>query len=209
MLICVDGRLAQLEEAKDLKSLSSGFESPDGHHTNSRHRNMTHISTSRREWLLDKQHILNKLYNGVERVYGPYLSKDQRYRVVLHSRKGKTTKQFSKIKMEVILGRRLGPDETVDHKDNNTKNDRRKNLRVLDRSEHIKQDALRRRLIKLPCVFCGTVFTLTRDQIPKREGKAGPFCSRTCSGKYGASVQNGAQRLGRDVPKPTYHRIKH
>lgn len=25
----------------------------------------------------------------------------------------------------------------------------------------------------------------------RKQGKAGPFCSRSCAGKYGANVQNG------------------
>jgi len=28
-----------------------------------------------------------------------------------------------------------------------------------------------------------------------KKGEAGPFCSKQCSGKYGAYVQNGGKRL--------------
>lgn len=45
------------------------------------------------------------------------------------------------------------------------------------------------------CTYCGKEFTIQGSKITQRTRpdrlNSGYFCSRTCSGKYGADVQNG------------------
>lgn len=71
------------------------------------------------------------------KVYGPYLAKDNRKRVViLHDDGTRTTKSYPRVLLEAVLGRELLPDETVDHIDGDCTNDSLENLRILSRAEN-------------------------------------------------------------------------
>lgn len=146
-----------------------------------------------------------KLANG-DRVYGPYTRKDERQHVVIVRKDGsKRTVSYPKWLMEQKLGRELHPTlETVDHKDNDHTNNKLSNLRVLPLRQHAKEDALRLAPAKVKCVWCRKIF----KRVIHPRAKSGPFCSRKCSGQYGASVQNGGKKIKRvHVPK-TYYRLK-
>lgn len=148
---------------------------------------------SRKKFLERNHNLIVYLYPGVHKVYGPYLSKDKRYRVVLHyTDKSKKTRQFSKLKMEIKLERRIEEPETVDHKDDNFRNDRYSNLQVLNRRDHIKLDVIRKRHLIVNCVWCKKRFAYKSNRSPL---VAGPFCSRKCTGKYGALISQGGSRL--------------
>ena len=140
---------------------------------------------SRRSRLDSNFRLIARLYPGVHTVYGPYLSKDGRYRVVLYDGTRRITRQYAKLKMELKLKRRLHEhNETVDHWDNNKKNDRYSNLRLLTRSEHAKQDAMRIEPILGNCKWCDSQFVLSKAQLDRyNDNKAGPFCSFSCRGK--------------------------
>lgn len=100
--------------------------------------------------------------------------------------------------MELLSKRRLGKDDTVSHEDRRKNNDAASNLKIRPRKEHLALDAKRLRPAKGVCKQCMAEFTLSREQRSLRaKKKAGPFCSRACSGKYGAAVQNGASRIER------------
>ena len=43
----------------------------------------------------------------------------------------------------------------------------------------------------------------------RKQGKAGPFCSKSCAGKYGKSIQLGAEKLPVEELIPTYTTNKH
>lgn len=156
---------------------------------------------------MKKARIINE-----QRVYGPYLRKDGRMHVILIDNVGKRrTVSYPKYLMELKLGRQLDPyKETVDHIDNDHTNNDIGNLRLLPKPEHAKQDALRLKEQKASCIQCAKEFALTRAQLEKRSAtRAGPFCSRKCSGVYGAAVQNGGAVLsGRIVPAKQYGRFK-
>jgi hypothetical protein len=149
--------------------------------------------------------VISRLYNGVYIVYGPYNnSKDGRYRVVLYDGERKITRQYSKLKMEIKIGCRLGRDETVAHLDDNFHNDKYYNLAVIPRINHAAQDAIRVKRSKVTCAWCGNIFYPTRGQDYK---KAGPFCSRRCTGYYGVSVQNGGNKIKHNKIKKTYYKL--
>lgn len=155
----------------------------------------------RKNWLLRNENLIKYLYPGVTSIQGPYLTKKSpRYIVTLYGKRSgiKLTKQYAKIKMEVKLEKVLSKDETVDHVDRNSKNDRYGNLRILDKPKHAADDARRLKLPKVSCVWCGTKFQTTRQHLMRRKTeRAGPFCSKSCGGKYGASVKNGGSKLKR------------
>lgn len=67
----------------------------------------------------------------------PYTRPDGRKHVIITKEDGsKTTRSYPRFLLEEKLGRKLLPEETVDHIDGNFKNDSPENLRVLSRSEN-------------------------------------------------------------------------
>lgn len=121
------------------------------------------------------------------KIYGPYISKDGRSRIsVTFSNGFKCTVSYPKYLMECHLNRYLGKDETVDHIDCDFTNNALDNLQVLPRAEHARKDAVK--ALPLECVCaCGRKFIAKnrRDVFNNRKkGKSGPYCSRTCAGRY-------------------------
>lgn len=148
-------------------------------------------------------------------VYGPYTRDDGRQHVIVLTKdeRGKEverlTMSYPKFLVENILMRELGVDETVDHIDNDFTNNKPSNLRILPRTTHSAVDAIRADSIVLPCSWCGGDVTLTSNQRNQRaRDKAGPFCNRSCTGKYGAFISNGGDPLKRQEYQVTYQRNK-
>lgn len=101
---------------------------------------------------------------------------------------------FSKYVMETYVGRELHPnEETVDHIDRDINNNDISNLRIISRSAHTKQDIKRAILVEIECVLCGKKELKKANYLNHnaKQGKAGPFCGKSCAGKYGSAVQNG------------------
>lgn len=149
-----------------------------------------------------------ELVPTVSRIQGPYYrSSDGRNIVILTLSCGKkTTTQYAKVLLEIKLGRVLGKDETVDHIDENKLNDQLDNLRLLTRKQNASRSTIRRKIIKDRCIWCNKEFELTKAQIGKIL-KAGPFCSRSCSGQYGKSIQNGGVSLDRNNVNVEYFKL--
>lgn len=129
------------------------------------------------------------------KLYGPYQSKDNRLRCVIVMQDGKKkTISFPKYIMEKHLGRYLEDDETIDHIDGNPLNNEISNLRVLKRNIHCYNDAIRNSDVKVKCSYCGKEFIIKGKIMHWRNRKdrnqSGYFCSKQCSGKYGADLQN-------------------
>jgi hypothetical protein len=127
------------------------------------------------------------------KIFGPYKRKDGRKIVIVVENNGKRrTVSYPKWLVELQLGRRLDPNlETVDHIDSDVENNDINNLRIVPRDQHSADDTRRVKPIKFECAWCDKEFTrsprLIRDKAKK--GKAGPFCSRTCAGKYSRQLQ--------------------
>jgi hypothetical protein len=149
------------------------------------------------------------------KIYGPYVSKkDNRLRINIIDSNGKrSTISYPKYLMEKHLNRHLTTDETVDHIDCNVQNNEISNLRILSRSEHAFIDAIRLKSQNFKCPMCNRSFSLDgkklHDAISNSiKNKAGPFCSKSCAGKYGKNVQLGLQRLEVNTITPSYTTLK-
>lgn len=131
------------------------------------------------------------------KVYGPYTLKSGRKIVVIKHPDGtKQTISYPKYLVEQLIGRKLRPDETVDHKDRDFTNDDPSNLQILKRGKHSREDAWRLKPVTFRCPLCGRFFRrsgkrLVRIYERKKLGKAGPFCSPRCQGKYAVGIREG------------------
>lgn len=102
--------------------------------------------------------------------------------------------------MELSLNRYLTETETVQHLDGNPLNNDLSNLIVLSKSEHAKMDAKRVNDVVLTCQWCKKEFLVKGSTIHNRIRKdkhSNSFCSKTCSGQYGKSVQLGFPKLNK------------
>lgn len=148
------------------------------------------------------------------KVFGPYTRKDGRQHVILQDVPGGylETVSYPKYLVEQRLGRKLDPDkETIDHIDGNWMNNDPTNLRIIPRVQHASEDVIRVKRIELPCVGCGIKVVRTPSDVRARakRGKAGPFCSRSCAGKYGTTIQNGGEKLSAQQSIPSeYYKVK-
>lgn len=138
---------------------------------------------------------------GVKELYGDvrlskvYDCKDGRKRIDVIAENYRKTFQLAKIVLEVKLGRKLVDNETVDHIDGDKTNDSPENLRVLSHPENAADSVIRLKSNKFNCPQCNISFELTgkklKDAVNNRaKGKAGPFCGRSCAGRYGTSIQH-------------------
>lgn len=133
-----------------------------------------------------------------EKVYGPYTRKeDGRQHVIKqHTDGSQHTVSYPKYLVEQALGRELDPvAETVDHIDGNFHNNNFTNLRLIPLGKHVSEDNRRVTTSEITCIWCGVVVTAKiKDRVHSmKQGSAGPFCSRVCSGEYGSKVQSGEQ----------------
>ena len=123
------------------------------------------------------------------KIYGPYLRKDGRKHVIaVHNlTKKKKTISFPKYLVECHIKRYLKKDETIDHIDGDFNNNCLENLKVLNRSEHAKQDVLRLKPQYFICEVCKKEFKLKGTKLhdayhARKSNKKGPFCSKKCAG---------------------------
>jgi HNH endonuclease/MYM-type Zinc finger with FCS sequence motif len=127
-------------------------------------------------------------------IRGPYSNGNGKRKIVIVEDKDgkKRTVSLPKWLVEKAIGRELDPDmETVDHWDSNIDNNDLSNLRVVPRAEHSADDTRRVKPAKLECALCKKQFERNPKDVrdKSRRGKAGPFCSRSCAGKYGRMFQ--------------------
>lgn len=144
------------------------------------------------------------------------LCKDGRLRIPVKYPNGhKAVISYPKYLVEVYRDKYLADDETVDHIDGNPLNNDIANLQVLNRPAHATLDAKRIKPQRFKCPMCGEYFTLSCKKLNnaiqnRKKGKAGPFCSKSCAGKYGAKVQHGEQSvLPVVLIQPSYTTHKH
>lgn len=145
------------------------------------------------------------MYEGC-RVYGPYDRKqDNRQHVIVIFPGGKRkTISYPRYIIEMNIGRYLTKEEEVHHIDNNEKNNVINNLVVIPTAVHkrMQRGSKFEELTKEIhiCPTCKMQFTLTLEQAKDRyfndlQGKHGPFCSKSCAGKFGTIVQKIYQNL--------------
>lgn len=119
---------------------------------------------------------INKLYPGYDTIYGPFSRKeDNRKHVILYDtiQNCRKTISFSKLLLELKLGRKLEENETCDHIDEDTTNDNPNNLQVLSRVDNAKKSAPKAKVKVCKC---------EKEFLPKY--KEQKYCSNQCRWDY-------------------------
>lgn len=128
-------------------------------------------------------------------IYGPYKRNDGRMHVILINGPIRKTLSYPKYLVELSIGRQLLETETVHHVDGDFTNNEIENLQILNKDEHSRLHATIYQDENIcNCVECGDEIILNRKQQRtlkqnRNRGKAGPFCSKKCSGIYGTKIQ--------------------
>jgi HNH endonuclease len=127
------------------------------------------------------------------RVTGPYVApsgttEGRRYVNVYWSDGSRGTQLYSRHLMEEHLGRPLDRNlETVDHKNGDKTDDSLENLQLLTRAANASKDAKTTEMIGCECPVCGRSFSTPARYVRRNQNtlnKEGPFCSRSCVGKW-------------------------
>jgi len=132
--------------------------------------------------------IKSNLYTG--HINGPYLRKDGRKHICIDNNGKRTTVSYPKFLVEHHIGRKLMGNETIDHIDQDFTNDELSNLRIVDRLTHVLQDA-ERLMVGFICPVCDKDVIREGEKAhwvltERKRGKAGPYCSKSCTGKGGS-----------------------
>jgi hypothetical protein len=129
------------------------------------------------------------VYENIKKIYGPYIAKDNRSRIVIVFLDGtKKTVSYPKFIMENHIGRKFTKNETVDHIDGDVTNNDIDNLAVIDRSAHAKLDAKRIGSQTFICEVCHSSFILEGRKLHdakhnRSKGKKGRFAAEAALGK--------------------------
>lgn len=133
-----------------------------------------------------------KMYENCK-IYGPYINSDGREFVQIKENDNIRSTSLARYLYEKYYDVRLNQDQVVHHIDGDFHNNNINNLKLMNRKTHhgfhsklnTKSD------IELKCVWCGKTFFIKGSSMRNRNRRcAGPFCSRSCSGKYGAELRN-------------------
>jgi len=99
--------------------------------------------------------------------------------------------------MEVVVGRPLLESELVHHKDHDRKHNDPSNLEIKDKPTHARDHANEHpgEMFSLTCSQCGRAFERRANQERhyRKQGKAGPFCGKSCAGKWSRRKQLDTQ----------------
>lgn len=133
------------------------------------------------------------------RRYGPYRTADG---YVFHCTRNddgssRSTYEHREV-MARALGRDLTDDEVVHHINQDPGDNRIENLEVMTASEHASHHASAPEVEIITCPWCkceAVILSRYRRHNQNQQGKFGPFCGKSCAGKWSRSQQIKSGRI--------------
>ena len=128
------------------------------------------------------------------RRYGPYPTKSGHlFWIDVHDNGTRSSVWVHREMLEQHLGRKLTQDEVVHHVNEIPDDNRIDNFEIKTRAAHTRDHCAPAEVVEFWCAECGELgFQLARNvKHNRKQGKAGPFCNRTCSGRYSRRAQLG------------------
>jgi hypothetical protein len=116
---------------------------------------------------------------------------------------------YARFLMQEHLGRLLDRDlETVDHIDDDPLNDAIENFQLLTRSENLLKATGPVEMVSFVCPVCDEFSEKKASNVKhnRNMGKAGPFCGRSCAGRYATMLQYGSYVLQGHGTNARYNR---
>jgi len=123
------------------------------------------------------------------KILGPYDHSDGTGRqiVLIYFPDGsRETTTYARYLVECEIDRKLTWYEDVDHIDDDCTNDSLDNLQILTKLENLMKSQRSIELLEVECANCGVPFDIEARRYRHnqlKQGKAGPYCSRSCAGK--------------------------
>ena len=79
----------------------------------------------------------------------------------------------------------------VHHKNHDKTDDRLENLEIICHRQHTKNHVVVAEYVEFVCPECGIKAKKRADRVRhnRKQNKAGPFCGRSCAGKYSQKIQ--------------------
>jgi hypothetical protein len=145
--------------------------------------------------------------------YGPYTTKDGYLFICRKYKNGKRRSLYiHRLVMREKLGRDLERNEIVHHIDGDKQNNAPDNLELTNVSEHAKIHKKPARYRKVICQECSTEFSVLESRVlynQEKKGKAGPFCGKSCTGKYSQRFCENLDRRGAGIKHGTHSAYKY
>jgi len=123
------------------------------------------------------------------KVYGPYKRKDNREHVIIIDGSERKTVSYPKYLLQQS-GVNIPKGYDIPHKNEDPTDNRLENLEIIEHSKHVSEHQTPAEMYKFTCPECGkrAEIPLSRFRGNAKQNKAGPFCGRSCAGKYSKKI---------------------
>lgn len=135
----------------------------------------------------------------IKKTYGPYERPDGRKHVIhVYTDGSRRTQSYPRFLVEQATGEELSMGDDIHHIDGNHTNNALSNLEVISMEDHKSNPHSREaEYYYFDCPVCGESTSKPMRNVRGnwKKGRPGPFCSRSCAGKYSSLSEHIKKRI--------------